>query len=70
MVRPQRTQAWHGTDRQCRGVILQALRESKHPVANAQLRNLWPDGEQFKRCLLGLRAENFVVRTQSGWTLK
>ena len=68
--RPQRTQAWHGTDRQCRGVILQALRESTRPVPNAELRALWPEEEQFKRCLLALRSENFVVRTKTGWILK
>ena len=68
--RPHRTQSWHGTDRQCRGVILQALRESNSPVPNADLRALWTDDEQFKRCLLALREEDFVVRTQKGWTLK
>lgn len=67
--RPHRTQAWHGTDRQCRGAIVQMLRESHQPVANAQLRTVWHDDEQFKKCLLALRAEGLVVRTQKGWTL-
>lgn len=68
--RPHRTQAWHGTDRQCRGVILQALREASGPVANGELRSLWPESEQFKRCLLALREESFIARTSTGWVLK
>ena len=67
--RPTRTQAWHGTDRQCRGAIVQMLRDSESPVANAQLRTVWNDAEQFKKCLLALRAEGLVVRTHKGWTL-
>lgn len=67
--RPHRTQAWHGTDRQCRGVIVQRLREAVEPVPQAQLQSLWPDQDQFHSCLLALRAEKFVRRTRQGWVL-
>ncbi len=34
---PRRGQAWHGTDRQVRGALVQVLRESDHPVPRALL---------------------------------
>lgn len=64
---PRRTQAWHGTDRQCRGVIVAALRRSPDPVAQAELAELWPDGDQFARALAGLLTDGLAEQVQPGW---
>ncbi|QFG67636.1 A/G-specific adenine glycosylase [Ornithinimicrobium pratense] len=57
---PRRGQAWEGTDRQCRGRIVQALRESSGPVAGAELRARWPDAAQQERCIDALVHEGLV----------
>ena len=51
---PRRGQAWHGTDRQVRGAILQRLRESQGPVARSVLEAAGPDAAQVDRCLASL----------------
>jgi A/G-specific adenine glycosylase len=48
---PRRGQAWEGTDRQCRGRMLQALREADGPLTGAALQALWPHQAQQGRCL-------------------
>ncbi|MTA57908.1 MAG: hypothetical protein F2961_03130, partial [Actinobacteria bacterium] len=37
----RKSQDWHGTDRQCRGTIVQALRENESLTENA-IKKLWP----------------------------
>jgi A/G-specific adenine glycosylase len=56
----RRGQAWEGTDRQCRGRIVQLLREATAPVTGDALRAVWPDGAQRDRCLDGLVADGLV----------
>lgn len=56
----RRGQAWEGTDRQCRGRMVQLLRESEVPVAGARLRAVWPDEDQRDRCLDALVADGLV----------
>ena len=51
---PRRGQAWHGTDRQVRGAILQQLRDSPGPVARVALQAAGPDAGQVDRCLASL----------------
>lgn len=57
---PRRGQAWEGTDRQCRGRILQAFRDADGPVTGAELAAHWPDGAQHGRCLAALVHEGLV----------
>lgn len=57
---PRRGQSWKGTDRQCRGTLVQLLRESAGPVAGAALREVWPEGLQRERCLDALVADGLV----------
>ena len=38
---PRRTQAWAGTDRQCRGRLMAVLRESEGPVHRSALEAVW-----------------------------
>jgi A/G-specific adenine glycosylase len=56
----RRAQPWAGTDRQLRGRIMAALRESLDPVPVAALRELWPDRTQWQRCLDSLLADGLL----------
>jgi A/G-specific adenine glycosylase len=51
---PRRGQAWHGTDRQVRGAILQQLRDGRGSVGRAALATAGPDAAQVDRCLASL----------------
>jgi A/G-specific adenine glycosylase len=57
---PKRIQSWHGTDRQCRGVIVQALREN--PVLKkTEIMQLWDVPSQVEKALLTLLEDGLVV---------
>jgi A/G-specific adenine glycosylase len=58
----RRTQAWAGTDRQCRGRLLAVLRDSRAPVHGSGLDAAWADAPQRERCLAGLVADGLVVQ--------
>lgn len=62
----RRGQAWHGTDRQCRGVVLGVLREAPGPVSLDQIAALWPDPEQLTRALEGLVSDGLAERVGDG----
>ncbi|QDO90488.1 A/G-specific adenine glycosylase [Ornithinimicrobium ciconiae] len=64
---PRRTQAWHGTDRQCRGVIIAELRSSARPISVGDLAEHWPDNDQFARSLSGLLSDGLVEQVEPGW---
>ena len=57
---PKRTQSWHGTDRQCRGVIVQALRENPS-LAKKELMQLWDVPSQVEKAILTLLEDGLVV---------
>ena len=61
---PRRVQGWDGTDRQCRGRLLQALRADPAPVHRSRLDAVWPHVEQRERCLAGLLADGLAVRLE------
>jgi A/G-specific adenine glycosylase len=56
----RRTQAWHGTDRQCRGALLAVLRGTVGAVPGARLREAWDDEAQRERALDSLVADGLV----------
>jgi len=56
---PRRTQNWHGTDRQCRGVIVQALRENP-ALHKYELEKLWHDDSQIERALSTLIKDGLI----------
>lgn len=57
----RRSQSWHGTDRQCRGAILAALRATREPVTASCLHSAWAtDDTQRDRCLDGLVTDGLV----------
>lgn len=65
---PERVaQPWEGTDRQCRGRIMAALRGTDAPVALADV--VWPDRVQLEACAATLVADGLAVDTGRGLTL-
>ncbi len=59
---PRRGQAWQGTDRQCRGVLLAAVRDGG-PAHRETLLALWTDREQAERCLFSLLADRLLTES-------
>lgn len=56
----RKPQRFEGSDRQVRGLIMHALRESPTPVSLLDLESLWPDQLQFHRALDGLVSDGLV----------
>jgi A/G-specific adenine glycosylase len=61
----RRTQAWTGTDRQVRGLIMAALRAADHPLPAQVVTAVWPDDAQRDRALTGLLADGLVEQVPS-----
>lgn len=57
---PRRRQAFTGTDRQVRGLMMATLRDATDPVPRADVETVWPDVEQRERALAGLVADGLV----------
>lgn len=67
---PRRGQAWHGTDRQVRGRVVQLLRESADPLRRSDLDAAWPqDPAKVERCLAGLVDDGLVEPVEGGFAL-
>jgi A/G-specific adenine glycosylase len=62
----RRTQTYAGTDRQCRGRILQRLRDSDRPVSQESIESVWEDPIQRDRALASLLDDGLVVPAGSG----
>jgi A/G-specific adenine glycosylase len=58
---PRRGQAYAGTDRQVRGLLLQVLREASGPVSAAELDVVWHRDEQRVRALASLVHDGLVM---------
>ena len=58
----RRGQPWQGTDRQVRGRLMAALRESAAPVPCSELELVWEDPVQRERCLDALVADGLAER--------
>ncbi|MGL5809678.1 MAG: A/G-specific adenine glycosylase [Nocardioides sp.] len=59
------TQAWAGTDRQCRGRLLAVVREADGPVHRSRLDVVWHDDEQRQRCLESLLSDGLVTHASA-----
>jgi len=64
----KKSQGWVGTDRQCRGVIVQALRENQKQSKIA-LKKLWHDEDQVELALKTLLADGLVEATGKSYQL-
>lgn len=57
--RVKRTQSWHGTDRQCRGTIVQALRENQR-LKKKEILLLWDVPSQAEKAILTLLDDGLI----------
>jgi A/G-specific adenine glycosylase len=55
----KRRQSWHGTDRQCRGTVVQALRENDL-LTKAQIAQLWDVPSQLEKAILTLLDDGLI----------
>jgi A/G-specific adenine glycosylase len=60
--------AWHGSDRQCRGVILQALRE-RSEIDENDLITLWSNQSQYEKALTSLIDDGLIEQRGKRFTL-
>lgn len=65
---PKRTQSWHGTDRQCRGVIVQALRDNEK-LTQKEIALLWDVPSQVERALHTLIEDGLIEREKRYYKL-
>lgn len=64
---PRRGQAWHGTDRQCRGALMAVVRDADGPVAPEVVAAAWSsDAAQRERCLDSLLDDGLLDLTPDG----
>ena len=56
----RKSQDWHGTDRKCRGTIVQALRENESLTLSA-IKKLWPEESQVEKALETL-LEDYLIQ--------
>lgn len=68
-VRTTRPQPWHGSDRQVRGLLLDALRSEAGAVPLDRLQQVWSAPEQTDRCLQGLLTDGLVEACADGYRL-
>ncbi|MFW6772766.1 A/G-specific adenine glycosylase [Nocardioides sp. CPCC 205120] len=59
---PRPVQTYAGTDRQCRGRLLGAVRDADGPVPASTLEAQWADATQRERCLASLLADGLLAR--------
>jgi A/G-specific adenine glycosylase len=64
--RVKRTQTWHGTDRQCRGTIVQALRENRE-LSKKQLHLLWDVPVQTDKAILSLLDDGLIQERKKNY---
>lgn len=55
----RKSQDWNGTDRKCRGTIVQALRENESLTENA-IKKLWPDVSQVEKAIKTLLDDQLI----------
>ena len=65
---PRKVAKWHGSDRQCRGVIMNALRESDL-VSNAKLAALWSDSSQYEKAIASLLDDGLIEKRGKSYSL-
>ena len=56
----RKSQGWHGTDRQCRGTIVQALRENRS-LTESEIKSLCHDDSQLERSIRGLIQDGLIA---------
>jgi A/G-specific adenine glycosylase len=62
------TQKWHGTDRQCRGLIIEHLRNNPR-ATKPQLLKLWQDQSQIEKCIESLLHDKLIEKKKANYSL-
>jgi A/G-specific adenine glycosylase len=62
------TQKWHGTDRQCRGTIIEHLRTNENSTTK-HLQTLWQDHSQLEKCLASLIRDGLIEKKKEKYSL-
>jgi A/G-specific adenine glycosylase len=64
----KKTQNWHVTDRQCRGAIIEYLRN--HPKATeSSLSKIWGNSSQLEKCLASLTKDGLITKSKKSYAL-
>jgi A/G-specific adenine glycosylase len=63
--RVKRSQSWHGTDRQCRGTIVQALRDNPK-LSRREISLLWDVPSQVEKAILSLLDDGLIEEQRKG----
>jgi A/G-specific adenine glycosylase len=64
----KKVQKWHGTDRQCRGAVIEFLRN--HPKATKNsLSKVWEDSSQLEKCLETLISDGLIQKKRASFKL-
>ena len=63
--RVKRSQSWHGTDRQCRGTIVQALRDNPK-LSRREINLLWDVPSQVEKEILTLLDDGLIEEQRKG----
>ena len=61
-------QKWHGTDRQCRGTIIEHLRKNENSTTK-NLQTLWKDNSQLEKCLASLIKDGLIEKKREKYSL-
>ncbi|MTA48283.1 MAG: hypothetical protein F2948_04215, partial [Actinobacteria bacterium] len=61
-------QSWHGTDRQCRGKIVQALRENNF-LTEEQIKLLWDQDSQVEKAIETLLKDGLIEQNLKAYSL-
>jgi A/G-specific adenine glycosylase len=64
----KKSATWHGSDRQCRGVIMQALRENNE-LHERDLITLWSDPSQYEKALTSLINDGLIEKRGKRFSL-
>ena len=67
-IKKKPAQKWHGTDRQCRGTIIEHLRTRENSTTK-NLQTLWQDKSQLEKCLLGLIKDGLIEKKKEEYSL-
>jgi len=64
----KKAQKWHGTDRQCRGTIIEHLRTNENSTIK-NLQTLWQDKSQLEKCLASLIKDGLIEKKKEKYSL-
>ena len=67
-LKVKKSAQWHGSDRQCRGVIMSALRQSDEMPAS-ELAREWSERSQFEKAIASLLKDGLIERRGARYRL-